>query len=85
MTYTLTIRDYLKVWHSLQGEVFGLAQTLPDDGQLICCDVSSEWTDIGRRYWQRAGVAQRIDLRIGEALATLDDLLVDRRLQKRGW
>ncbi|HLK55120.1 MAG TPA: class I SAM-dependent methyltransferase, partial [Chthonomonadaceae bacterium] len=42
---------------------------------LIACDVSEEWTSIGRRYWQEAGVAGKIDLRIGPALDTLDGLL----------
>ncbi|MCS5637214.1 MAG: class I SAM-dependent methyltransferase, partial [Myxococcota bacterium] len=48
-----------------------LARGLPEDGELICCDVSDEWTRIGRSYWERAGVAQRIDLRIAPALETL--------------
>lgn len=44
-----------------------IARGLPDDGELICLDVSDEWTSIGRPYWERAGVADRIDLRIGDA------------------
>jgi caffeoyl-CoA O-methyltransferase len=44
-----------------------IARGLPDDGQLICLDVSDEWTSIGRKYWERAGVAGKIDLRIGDA------------------
>jgi caffeoyl-CoA O-methyltransferase len=52
-----------------------VALALPEDGQLIACDVSEEWTSIGRRYWQEAGVASRIDLRIGPALDTLAKLL----------
>ena len=44
-----------------------IARGLPVDGQLICLDVSDEWTSIGRRYWERAGVADKIDLRIGDA------------------
>ncbi|MFI5216864.1 MAG: O-methyltransferase [Candidatus Limnocylindria bacterium] len=48
-----------------------LARGLPADGQLIACDVSEEWTRIGRRYWEKAGVAGRIDLRIGPAAETL--------------
>lgn len=44
-----------------------IARGLPDDGQLICLDVSDEWTSIGRRYWERAGVAGKIELRIGDA------------------
>jgi len=48
-----------------------LARGLPEDGELICCDVSDEWTRVGQPYWQRAGVAERIDLRIAPALDTL--------------
>jgi caffeoyl-CoA O-methyltransferase len=44
-----------------------IARGLADDGQLICLDVSDEWTSIGRPYWERAGVADKIDLRIGDA------------------
>jgi predicted O-methyltransferase YrrM len=52
-----------------------VASALPPDGKLIACDVSEEWTSVGRRYWQEAGVASRIDLRIGPALDTLAKLL----------
>lgn len=48
-----------------------VASALPADGLLICCDVSEEWTSIGRPYWERAGVADRIDLRIAPAADTL--------------
>jgi caffeoyl-CoA O-methyltransferase len=44
-----------------------IARGLPDDGRLICLDVSAEWTSIGRRYWEKAGVAEKIELRIGDA------------------
>jgi predicted O-methyltransferase YrrM len=54
-----------------------VAQALPEEGRLIACDVSEEWTSIGRRYWQEAGVAHKIDLRIAPALQTLDGLLAD--------
>jgi predicted O-methyltransferase YrrM len=48
-----------------------IARGLAPGGRLICCDVSEEWTTVARRYWQRAGVAERIDLRLGPALDTL--------------
>lgn len=47
-----------------------IARGLPDDGRLICLDISTEWTSIGRRYWEKAGVADKIDLRIGDAHAS---------------
>jgi caffeoyl-CoA O-methyltransferase len=52
-----------------------VAEALPPHGRVIACDVSDEWTSIGRRYWQEAGVADRIDLRLKPALETLDALL----------
>ena len=48
-----------------------LARGLPNDGTLLACDVSEEWTAVARRYWPRAGVADRIDLRLAPALDTL--------------
>jgi len=48
-----------------------IARGLPEDGNLIACDVSEEWTSIGVPFWQKAGVADRIDLRIGPAVETL--------------
>jgi caffeoyl-CoA O-methyltransferase len=48
-----------------------IARGLPDDGRLICCDVNDEWASVGKPYWEKAGVAGRIDLRIAPALETL--------------
>lgn len=48
-----------------------VARALPEGGSLLCCDVSAEWTAVGRRYWERAGVSDRIELRIGPAADTL--------------
>ena len=52
-----------------------IAEALPADGRLWCCDVSEQWTGIARRYWKEAGVASRIELTIAPALETLDWLL----------
>jgi len=52
-----------------------VAEALPSDGKLWCCDVSDEWTRIGRRYWKEAGVDGKIELTVGPALKTLDWLL----------
>jgi predicted O-methyltransferase YrrM len=48
---------------------------LPPDGRVVACDVSAEFTAIARRYWQKAGVADKIDLHIAPAMETLDQLL----------
>jgi predicted O-methyltransferase YrrM len=52
-----------------------VALALPPDGMLLCCDVSDEFTQTARRYWAEAGVAGRIELRLGPAVETLDSLL----------
>ena len=54
-----------------------LARGLADGGKLLCCDVSSEWTSVARKYWEKAGVADRIELRIGSALDTIRALPAD--------
>ncbi len=52
-----------------------VALALPEDGKIIAADVSEEFTAVARRYWQKAGVADKIDLRLAPALETLDNLL----------
>jgi predicted O-methyltransferase YrrM len=52
-----------------------VALALPADGKVVACDVSEEWTAVGRRHWEKAGVAGKIDLRLGRALSTLDVLV----------
>ncbi len=54
-----------------------VALALPEDGRLVCCDVSEEWTEVARRFWTEAGVLDKVDLRIGPAAETLDQLLAD--------
>ncbi len=54
-----------------------VAAALPADGKLVCCDVSAEWTAVGKPFWEKAGVAGKIDLRIGPATGTLDGLLAE--------
>lgn len=52
-----------------------MAMAMPDDGRLICCDVSDEWTSIARRYWEEAGIEERIRLRLAPAETTLRELI----------
>jgi predicted O-methyltransferase YrrM len=52
-----------------------VALALPPDGRIIACDVSEEYTAVGRKFWEKAGVAGKIDLRIAPAIQTLDALL----------
>src|SRR4051794_19729761 len=57
-----------------------IARGLAGDGRLLCCDVSEEYTAVARRYWERAGVADRIELRIAPAVETLRALPSERSL-----
>ena len=52
-----------------------VASALPEDGTLVACDVSEEFTSVGRSHWERAGVASKIDLRLGPAVKTLDAMI----------
>lgn len=54
-----------------------VALALPESGQVVACDVSEEFTAIARRYWEMAGVTNKIDLRIAPAVETLDQLLAE--------
>jgi caffeoyl-CoA O-methyltransferase len=56
-----------------------VAQALPPDGHLTACDISEEYTAVARRYWQEAGLADKIDLRIAPAAETLENLLREGR------
>lgn len=56
-----------------------IALALPSNGRLIACDINPEYTAIGKRYWQEAGVANKIDLRIAPALETLDTLISEKQ------
>ncbi|MFF8644227.1 O-methyltransferase [Streptomyces sp. NPDC015345] len=51
-----------------------MARALPPGGRVVTCDISERWTGIARRYWERAEVDGRIDLRLGDAAKTLDEL-----------
>jgi caffeoyl-CoA O-methyltransferase len=48
-----------------------VARGLGEDGRLLCCDISVEWTSVARRYWEKAGLADRIELRLGPGLETV--------------
>jgi predicted O-methyltransferase YrrM len=54
-----------------------VALAMPADGRLVCCDLSDEYTSVARRYWAEAAVADRVELRLGPAVETLDALLAE--------
>ncbi len=56
-----------------------MAMALPPGGKIVCCDISKEFTDVARRYWQEAGVSDRIELRLGPGVATLGKLIEEKQ------
>ncbi len=75
----LGARTALEVGTFTGYSALAVALALPEDGRLVACDISEEWTAIGRRYWEEAGVAHKIDLRLAPALETLDALVAEGR------
>jgi len=71
LTRLIGARDAIEVGTFTGYSALCIARGLPDDGRLICCDVSEEWTAVARRYWEHAGVDHKITLEIGPALETL--------------
>ncbi|HEX4580189.1 MAG TPA: O-methyltransferase [Candidatus Dormibacteraeota bacterium] len=74
ITAALNVRSAVEVGTFTGYSALCIARGLADGGRLICCDVSEEWTAIGRRHWAAAGVDGRIDLRIAPASETLRSL-----------
>lgn len=68
---SLGVRRALEVGVFTGYSAMCVARALPADGKLVACDVSEEWTSVARRYWQEAGVADRIELRLAPASETL--------------
>jgi len=72
-------RTYLEVGTFTGYSALAVCLAMPADGQVVACDVSEPFTSIGRRFWQEAGVADRIDLRLAPAVETLDALIAEGR------
>ncbi|MBV8678850.1 MAG: class I SAM-dependent methyltransferase [Aquitalea sp.] len=75
LTRLLGVRRYLEVGVFTGYSTLAVALAMPDDGQVVACDLSVEFTDIARDYWRKAGVEQRIRLVLQPALQTLQQLL----------
>jgi caffeoyl-CoA O-methyltransferase len=71
LTRLLGARQAVEVGTFTGASALAVARGLPPGGRLLCCDVSEGWTAVAREAWQRAGVADRIELRIGPAVDTL--------------
>lgn len=74
LTRLLGVRSAVEVGTFTGYSAISIARGLADGGRLLCCDVSDEWTGIAKKYWQRAGLTDRITLHIGPALDTLRGL-----------
>lgn len=68
-------RRYLEVGVFTGYSTLSVALALPDDGRIVACDISREWTDMARPHWERAGIDHKIDLRLAPASETLNGLL----------
>jgi caffeoyl-CoA O-methyltransferase len=67
-------RNCLEIGTFTGYSALAVALAMPENGRIVCCDISEEWTAIGRPFWEKAGMDRKIDLRIGPALRTLDEL-----------
>jgi len=74
LTRALGVRRAIEIGTFTGFSALCIARGLPDDGSLLCLDRNEEWTTVARRYWERAGLADRIELRLGDALPTLSSL-----------
>jgi caffeoyl-CoA O-methyltransferase len=74
LTSALGVRSAVEVGTFTGYSALCIARGLAEGGHLLCCDVNEEWTAIGRRHWQQAGVADRIELRLAPAAETLRGL-----------
>jgi caffeoyl-CoA O-methyltransferase len=71
LAHIIGARNAIEVGTFTGYSALAVARALPDDGHLLCCDVSEEWTAVARRYWAEAGVDHKIELRLGPALDTV--------------
>jgi caffeoyl-CoA O-methyltransferase len=71
LTRTLGVRKAVEVGTFTGYSSICIARGLAEGGRLVCCDISDEWTSVARRYWERAGLADRIELHVAPALDTL--------------
>jgi caffeoyl-CoA O-methyltransferase len=74
LTRLIGARHAIEVGTFTGYSAISIARGLSDDGTLLCCDVNEEWTAIARKYWERAGVDDKIELRIAPAIETLRSL-----------
>jgi caffeoyl-CoA O-methyltransferase len=74
LTRALGVRRAIEIGTFTGLSALYVARGLPDDGSLLCLDVNEDWTAVAQRYWARAGLSDRIELRLGRAIDTLRGL-----------
>jgi predicted O-methyltransferase YrrM len=74
LAHIIGARRYLEIGVFTGYSSLAMALAMPDDGRIVACDINEEFTSVARRYWDEAGVAQKIELRIGPAIETLERL-----------
>jgi predicted O-methyltransferase YrrM len=74
----LGVRRYVEIGTFTGYSALSMALAMPDDGELVCIDKSEEWTTMARDYWTKAGVDDRISLRLGDGAAEMAALLDER-------
>jgi caffeoyl-CoA O-methyltransferase len=74
LTRALGVRRAVEIGTFTGLSALYVARGLPDDGSLLCLDVNEDWTAVAQRYWARAGLSDRIELRLGRAIDTLRGL-----------
>jgi predicted O-methyltransferase YrrM len=74
LVQAIAARNCLEIGTYTGYSALAVALALPKDGSIICCDISKDWTAVGKPFWKKAGVEHKIDLRIGPALETLKKL-----------
>jgi len=77
LAHTIGARRYLEIGVFTGYSTLAMALALPADGHVVACDVSEEYTAVARRYWQQAGIAGKVDLRLAPALETLERLVAE--------
>ncbi|MGW7693492.1 class I SAM-dependent methyltransferase [Streptomyces asiaticus] len=71
------VSDVLEIGTFTGYSTLCMARALPRDGRIVTCDITDRWPEIGAEYWRRAGISERIDVRVGPATETLEKMLAD--------
>lgn len=71
----LNVKTIIEIGTFTGYSALSMAQALPEQGKIVCCEINETWPRIGKAYWKEAGVDNKIDLRIAPALETLEEFI----------